>query len=421
MRVGVVSLGWPPVWAGGETYLYRIVDALNEMGIEAKGITATSADNNYGSSDDNAIRIIPPFAPTLTKDTIKIMFQDTEDNYRNLSKEEQLERMKIWSDMINEELEVDEFDIGIIYVENLTSLSVIDYKELLGRPFKKLISISFDVDYNLFLEYERDLEKHQTLLNKVEEVSSHLRAMSKSEYKNLTTRHYNPEMEGILHLTNFTQQVINRVFGKRDYEFVLHPLMEKKWLETPISSLNLKSNTGDFVVGMINPIPKKGSDIMLKVIAQSPYKFKILEGGHGNGNIFRMSLQDEYSYDFGDRVELIHYVEDMVEFFDSIDVLFMPSMIEGYGQVAHEAIVRGTPVITKKFPTIQEATLNKASFVEPHDYQDVGKWLACLTDIYENQEEWRKKTLISRTGLIDRQHREVAEFIDFLIQMGAER
>ena len=83
-------LGWPPVWAGGETYLYRIVDALNEMGIEAKGITATSADNNYGSSDDNAIRIIPPFAPTLTKDTIKIMFQDTEDNYRNLSKEEHL-------------------------------------------------------------------------------------------------------------------------------------------------------------------------------------------------------------------------------------------------------------------------------------------------------------------------------------------
>ena len=96
--------------------------------------------------------------------------------------------MRIWGEMINEELEVDEFDIGIIYVENLTSLSIIDYKELFGRPFKKLISISFDVDYNLFLEYERDLEKHQTLLNKVEEVSSHLRAMSKSEYKNLTTR-----------------------------------------------------------------------------------------------------------------------------------------------------------------------------------------------------------------------------------------
>ena len=53
-----------------------------------------------------------------------------------------------------------------------------------------------------------------------------------------------------------------------------------------------------------------------------------------------MSLQDECSYDFGDRVELIHYVEDMVEFFDSIDVLFMPSMIEGYGQVAHEGTGR---------------------------------------------------------------------------------
>ena len=46
MKVGILSLGWPPAWAGGETYLYRIFDALNNNGIDAWGITATKEDNN---------------------------------------------------------------------------------------------------------------------------------------------------------------------------------------------------------------------------------------------------------------------------------------------------------------------------------------------------------------------------------------
>ena len=104
MKIGVLSLGWPPVWAGGETYLYRIVNALNQNGVDAWGITATKANSDYDSGDSQVMRIVPPFAPEITKDTIKIMFQDTYDNYRSLSKEEQIERMQIWADMINDNI-----------------------------------------------------------------------------------------------------------------------------------------------------------------------------------------------------------------------------------------------------------------------------------------------------------------------------
>jgi len=416
MKIGIVSLGWPPVWSGGETYLYRIVNALNKKGIDSWGITATPADDNYDSGDDQVIRIVPPFASPILKDTIKMMFQDS-ITHRSLSKDEQLDRMQIWADMINDKLEEDEFDIGIIYVENLTSLAEVDYRKLFGRPFKKLISLSFDLDYGMYLGFERDVGENQSLLEKIEEISPQLRMMADSEYRNLTTRHYNPEMEGILHLTNFNQDVINMVFGKKKYEFVLHPMMEDEWFKTPISSFNFKQKPKDFVIGIINPIPKKGSDLMLKVIAQTPYQFRILEGGHGNGDIFCSSLQKEYNYTFDDRVDMIHYVEDMVKFFDEIDMLFMPSQIEGYGQVAHESIMRGTPVLTKRFPTIQEATLDRAYFVEPKEYDNPVKWLEGIETIYQGQQLWRDSTLITRQQLIERQHKEIKEFIDFLMEM----
>lgn len=163
MKIGVLSLGWPPVWAGGETYLYRIVDALNQNGIDAWGITATEANADYDSGDSQVMRIVPPFAPEITKDTIKIMFQDTYDNCRNLSKVEQIDRMQTWADMIDDKIPENDFDIGIIYVENLTSLSEIDYRKMFGRPFKKLISISFDIDYNVVLQLEKEAPQEENL------------------------------------------------------------------------------------------------------------------------------------------------------------------------------------------------------------------------------------------------------------------
>jgi glycosyltransferase involved in cell wall biosynthesis len=418
MKIGVLSLGWPPVWAGGETYLYRIVDALNQNGIDAWGITATEANADYDSGDSQVMRIVPPFAPEITKDTIKIMFQDTYDNCRNLSKVEQIDRMQTWADMIDDKIPENDFDIGIIYVENLTSLSEIDYRKMFGRPFKKLISISFDIDYNVVLQLEKEApQEGKPVIEKIFALKKEFRDLLNDDRRTLTVRHYNPEMEGILHITDFNQKVINEIFGVRPYEFVLHPLLESKWLERPLKEKELKKNKGELVVGMINPIPKKGSDVMLRVIAQSPYQFKILEGGHGAGNIFLSSLKDEYNHDFNERVELIHYVDDIIDFFDSIDVFFMPSLVEGYGQVAHESLVRGTPVITKRYPTIQEATLDDVLFIEPQDYDNIDSWLNALNDVFDSQKEWGSKARRTREDLIKRQHNELNAFIQFLSSM----
>ncbi len=326
--------------------------------------------------------------------------------------------MQSWADMIDDRIPENDFDIGIIYVENLTSLSEIDYRKMFGRPFKKLISISFDIDYNVVLQLEKEApQEGKPVIEKIFALKKEFRDLLNDDRRTLTVRHYNPEMEGILHITDFNQKVINEIFGVRPYEFVLHPLLESKWLERPLKEKELKKNKGELVVGMINPIPKKGSDVMLRVIAQSPYQFKILEGGHGAGDIFLSSLKDEYNHDFNERVELIHYVDDIIDFFDSIDVFFMPSLVEGYGQVAHESLVRGTPVITKRYPTIQEATLDDVLFIEPQDYENIDSWLNALNDVFDSQKEWCSKARRTREDLIKRQHNELNAFIQFLSVM----
>ena len=114
MKVGVLSLGWPPAWAGGETYLYRIVEALNQQEVDAWGITATPAHPDYDNGIEKVLRITPPFAPPKVKDSIRMMFYDEQNT--PLKYHAQLDRMETWAQMINEEIPEDSFDVGIIYV-----------------------------------------------------------------------------------------------------------------------------------------------------------------------------------------------------------------------------------------------------------------------------------------------------------------
>jgi glycosyltransferase involved in cell wall biosynthesis len=44
-------------------------------------------------------------------------------------------------------------------------------------------------------------------------------------------------------------------------------------------------------------------------------------------------------------VEFVPYLEDINEFYQSLDVFVLPSIDEGFGMVAYEALANGTPVI----------------------------------------------------------------------------
>ena len=60
MKVAVLSLGWPPLWGGGEVYPHRLVEALCSVGVDACGITATPELEGMDNGSAPVIRITTP-------------------------------------------------------------------------------------------------------------------------------------------------------------------------------------------------------------------------------------------------------------------------------------------------------------------------------------------------------------------------
>ena len=58
MKVAVLSLGWPPLWGGGEVYPHRLVEALCSVGVDAWGITATPEMRDKDNGSAPVIRVI---------------------------------------------------------------------------------------------------------------------------------------------------------------------------------------------------------------------------------------------------------------------------------------------------------------------------------------------------------------------------
>ena len=60
MKVAVLSLGWPPLWGGGEVYPHRLVEALCEAGVDAWGITAIPEIKGKDNGSAPVIRVLHP-------------------------------------------------------------------------------------------------------------------------------------------------------------------------------------------------------------------------------------------------------------------------------------------------------------------------------------------------------------------------
>ena len=108
------------------------------------------------------------------------------------------------------------------------------------------------------------------------------------------------------------------------------------------------------------------------------------------------------------------YLKNMEDFYDSIDVLLFPTLYEGYGMVASEALCRGIPVLTHDIPTVREATMDGAQYVPTSAYADMEEWSAMLQLIERNYEKYAEKALAAASDLKQRQESESRNLIGFL-------
>lgn len=188
---------------------------------------------------------------------------------------------------------------------------------------------------------------------------------------------------------------------------VLHPPMGDALAGSPTERMA----PVDF--GFVNPRPHKGGRSLAEIIRRAPasWRFRGLEGGHGSA--FLRFLQDIKGAE--SRVDLIRRVGDMRGFYDGIGALLMASLYEGYGMVAVEAMIRGTPVIARDYPAIREAVGDGAAIVRFD--ATAADWLSAMAEIRENPGPWQQAAASRVAELAEREVAEIQGFRSFLSEI----
>ena len=196
--------------------------------------------------------------------------------------------------------------------------------------------------------------------------------------------------------------------------FVLHPLLdEKHWTTQPADTQTLKRCN----VLMINPQGRKNPAAMAALINDPKHNltFRVLKGGWGDAFTKFKPVIEQSSTMLENRVDLIEYVKDIRLAYQSTDVMFFPSFIEGYGMAAVEPMYGGTPVISSSYPAILEAVGNGAKLLCP--YRSSKKdWVNAVQEVIRDKARWSNKSAKRTEFLKKRQKQELKGLFQFLEQ-----
>jgi glycosyltransferase involved in cell wall biosynthesis len=141
--------------------------------------------------------------------------------------------------------------------------------------------------------------------------------------------------------------------SKAQFAVVPLPLFDENSVSLPRRG---RVDAVNFRLGFLGRLhPQKNADALIRSLAILPNAFTLLIGGDGEMRSGLERLADELHV--SDRITWTGFVPaDLKDnFFNSIDVLVMPSLFESFGIVAAEAMVRGVPVIVS--PTTGAAEL----------------------------------------------------------------
>ncbi|MEI8389082.1 MAG: glycosyltransferase family 4 protein [bacterium] len=283
--------------SGGERVFYELVNRAVNLGcIVDLYCTTYLSCQNILKSKINKINFIGhpkdfkhPEKIEKFYDQVKEMIHD--ENYDHV---------------ISENISVS-IDIGV-----LQGHSLLHYKDLSGNFFSKLI---FTIQKYKYINAQKKWLKNQ----------------------------YNK----IIVPSNTLKDELIRNFKISDEKFVvIHP-----GVDIPKVKSHAACNK-ELVFGLSAPsFSKKGGNVFLKALSllkKKGYKFKakiIYSKSKINLKLqFLLSM-----YGLKDLIEFLPYQKDMQEFYNSVDVVVMPSLMETFGLVALEGMINNKPAVVSSF------------------------------------------------------------------------
>jgi glycosyltransferase involved in cell wall biosynthesis len=123
----------------------------------------------------------------------------------------------------------------------------------------------------------------------------------------------------------------------------------------------LESGKYLLLVGSLKP--NKNLDVVARALALAPVPWTVAVAGAADARIFRGARQPET------RLKLLGYVpdEDLGALYAHADWLLFPSLYEGFGLPALEAMANGCPVIAADAGSLPEVCGDAALYFDPRD------------------------------------------------------
>ena len=398
LKVGVVSIYWPPHFGGAEKYVHAMIDGLVKRDVDAWGITATPTRDDRDNGIENVHRIGVE-THCWDKKGCEAWFKEVaihvqSEGYTHILINSPLTRAYYGF--------CEKLFISLKAIPNL-KIGVVHHD--LGLRIRLLLE-NFYAEFGDWEKAAKHLEEEQRLY--CDNKSSIF--INKDAYHAFDSPLYF-EPDFVVGNTKWSCRFIDPLNTIPHY--ILHPILEE--LNSPKSEKLEKVN-----ITMLNPLFHKGRSYMADFINDYNHKwtYRVLLGSYGGQKQeFLRMIKDSWALRDG-RVDIVNYVQDIEDAYDATDIFIYPSRYEGYGMAAVEPMFRGVPVLVQDYPAIIEA-VGDAAIVIPYN-TDSGEWIEEVEDLLlddEKYEEIKEKGLEHTKTLVLRQDEEIDGLIRFLEEL----
>lgn len=390
MTIGLISLDWFPRYGGAVIYAHRLLRALRILGHKTHVATATACDDAAHAGDLAAFRPAAPVPPD-DHDAIRAWCLGLgdwlrENSFTHVLVNPPLTRMShAWARELYALVRECGSLVGAIHHD-------------LGRDVAAQLSWEYAMLHSWDAAAERVLEK----------IRAHIAERGEDRgYFEIESPFYS-RPDFVVACSEWSGRFIDPL--RRHARFVLHPLVD----EAGVRSAESDQAPAPVDISFINPLAHKGVQTLVELIrrARPDWRFRVLQGGYGNGlNGFLADIHDSDAHRAG-RVEILPYCRDMNGFYDRTGMLLFPSLYEGYGLAAVEPLYRGTPVVAREYPAIVEGVGDGARLVPFASTGD--EWFDAVSETLANKCKWAACAHQRAAYLREREQSEMRDFVDFL-------
>ena len=394
MKVGIVALHWPPDFGGAERYNSNIVEALNNKGVEAWGITPRRSVEGMDNGTEYVHRLGEGLETNL-------------EDSRGMKKFLKEAKLHIGQNAYSHILVSNCRKLGYPYIEFISDLQEMGIK---------VGTLHFDLDKIMRLHFEQMMKDEGDWEIVAKKMKKYIKACFEYDSPLLQGKtlgywaidsplYFAPDF--VVSCSEWSNSFID--YEDRTPSFVLHPGLPKR----PISKEKLEKVD----ITMINPMYHKGRSYMADIVNDfnNKWTYRILLGGYGGQKEeFISMIADSWAMRDG-RVDIVQYVERMEDVWDATKLFIFPSRFEGYGMAAVEPMMHGVPVMVQDYPSIREA-VGDSAIIMPYG-EDSREWVETIEELFfddEEYEEYKAKGYERIQQLEDREDEQMEQFINFM-------